>query len=268
MAKRFTDTDKYKKPFLRGLRGAYKLLWDYICNDCNHAGIWIVDFEIARIYLGKDVNVEREEALRCFNADKTRVVELDGSTRWFIVSFIEFQYGQLNPQNRAHSSVITALKSYGLWDEDKNTLIINKPHTSPLQGAMDMDKEKEMDKETEKGGLGGNEAPEAAPEIVPPAPDALSIPGSAKPKPQKYAEYVRMTENEYKLLCNRYGDEAAKRMIEILDNYKGANGKTYKSDYRAILCWVVERYKGECNEQGNTKPLCGDTEKPGGSSTL
>ena len=271
MAKRFTDTDKYKKHFLRGLQGAYKLLWDYICNDCNHAGIWIVDFEIAHIYLGKDVNVERNAALRFFNADKIRVIELDGGTRWFIVSFIEFQYGQLNPQNRAHSSVITALKSYGLWDDDKNELIINKPHISPLQGAMDMDKEKEMDKDMDNGGLGETVIPAVAPDITtPPAEPTLppAIPPT-KPIHQKYAEYVRMTESEYKLLCTRYGEDAAKRMIEILDNYKGANGKTYKSDYRAILCWVVERYNNEkINERGNTKPLCGNSEKPGGSSTL
>lgn len=148
MAKRFTDTDKYKKPFLRGLQGAYKLLWDYICNDCNHAGIWIVDFEVARIYLGKDMEVNQEEALRVFNADKKRVVEIEGGSRWFILSFIEFQYGALNPQNRAHSSVISYLKSYHLWDDKKNII---KPLTSPLQGAMDKDKDKDKDMDKEKG---------------------------------------------------------------------------------------------------------------------
>ena len=51
MAKRFTDTNKYKKPFIRGLQGAYKLFWDYLYHDCDHAGIWIVDFEIAQTYL-------------------------------------------------------------------------------------------------------------------------------------------------------------------------------------------------------------------------
>ncbi len=44
MSKRFADTDKYKKPFIRNLPAAYKLLWDYICLDCDHAGIWQVDF--------------------------------------------------------------------------------------------------------------------------------------------------------------------------------------------------------------------------------
>ena len=47
--KRFTDTDKYKKPFIRGLKGAYKLLWDYLYHECDNAGVWIDDFDVAQI---------------------------------------------------------------------------------------------------------------------------------------------------------------------------------------------------------------------------
>ena len=42
----------------------------------------------------------------------------------------------------------------------------------------------------------------------------------------------------------------AKRMIEVLDNYKGQNGKKYSSDYRAILNWVVERVNEEFEKRG------------------
>lgn len=60
-----------------------------------------------------------------------------------------------------------------------------------------------------------------------------------------YAEFVTMTPQEYAALCARVGEAGAKRCIEILDNYKGANGKRYKSDYRAILSWVIQRYREE-----------------------
>lgn len=67
-----------------------------------------------------------------------------------------------------------------------------------------------------------------------------------KKEPQKeYGEFVKMTQEEYEKLISKYGDQKAKRMIEVLDNYKGANGKTYKSDYRAILNWVAERVESE-----------------------
>ena len=68
----------------------------------------------------------------------------------------------------------------------------------------------------------------------------------------QYAEFVAMTNDEYQsLIANeRLGSEnAVKRCIEILDNYKGSSGKKYASDYRAILNWVITRYEEECSKQ-------------------
>jgi hypothetical protein len=73
----------------------------------------------------------------------------------------------------------------------------------------------------------------------------------------QYAEFVRMKESEYNKLIEAHGEPLTKKMIEVLDNYKGANGKKYKSDYRAILNWVADKVKGEKNErtkQGGRKP--------------
>ena len=61
----------------------------------------------------------------------------------------------------------------------------------------------------------------------------------------KYAEFVSMTKEEYEKLVSEHGETPTKEMIRILDNYKGAKGKRYKSDYRAILSWVVGKYKEE-----------------------
>lgn len=73
---------------------------------------------------------------------------------------------------------------------------------------------------------------------------------SLKSKPQKtnYAEFVSMTNDEYSSLVAKLGESGAKRCVEILDNYKGANGKKYASDYRAILNWVIKRYEEECDK--------------------
>ena len=136
MAKRFTDTNKYKKPFIRGLQGAYKVLWDYLYHDCDHAGIWIVDFEIAQIYVGHDLAINQNDALKFFNENKKRIIEIDDGKKWFIPSFIKFQYGELKESNRAHNSVINILK--------------NKNLISSLQGAKDMDKVKDKDKDKDK----------------------------------------------------------------------------------------------------------------------
>jgi hypothetical protein len=73
---------------------------------------------------------------------------------------------------------------------------------------------------------------------------------SKKPDKIKYAEFVQMTEEEYKKLVEKYGEVKTKRMIEVLDNYKGSKGKAYKDDYRAILSWVVDRVDEEYRKGG------------------
>lgn len=62
-----------------------------------------------------------------------------------------------------------------------------------------------------------------------------------KPKKIKYAESVSMLPEEHQKLVDTYGEVFTLKLIEELDNYKVANGKTYKNDYRAILNWVVEK---------------------------
>ena len=140
--KRFTDTDKYKKPFIRGLKGAYKLLWDYLYHECDNAGVWIVDFDIAQIYLGMDMPVNKTEALENFNKDEVKIIEIDGGKKWFIPSFLTFQYGELSPENRFHKSVLLKLS--------QNGIDLNKPITSPLEGAKDKYKDKDLDKDKKK----------------------------------------------------------------------------------------------------------------------
>jgi len=54
----------------------------------------------------------------------------------------------------------------------------------------------------------------------------------------KYAENILLKKKEYEKLCKDSPEPAVGKMIEVLDLYKGSNGKTYKSDYMAILNWV------------------------------
>ncbi|GIO42514.1 hypothetical protein J41TS4_22720 [Paenibacillus apis] len=64
-----------------------------------------------------------------------------------------------------------------------------------------------------------------------------------------YAEFVSLTQDEYNKLISAHGEDTTKRMIEILNNYKGSSGKKYKSDYMAILNWVVKRVEEEVRRE-------------------
>ena len=75
----------------------------------------------------------------------------------------------------------------------------------------------------------------------------------------KFAEFVSLTQDEYDKLVLAHSEDRTKQMIEILDNYKGANNKKYASDYRAILNWVVKRVEEEEQKGGyrQAKPFAG-----------
>jgi len=62
---------------------------------------------------------------------------------------------------------------------------------------------------------------------------------NVKNEKKAYAEFVSMTRHEYETLVQQYGERDTKKMISILNNYKGAHGKAYTSDYHAILKWAV-----------------------------
>ena len=121
MAKRMTDTDKWKKRFVRELSSEFKLLWLYILDDCNHAGIWEVDLEVASIRIGETLkfDIPAEDMLPQPFLDK--IVIFDNGDKWFIPEFIDFQYGELNPNSNVHKSVILLLQKYNLEGYMKGT---------------------------------------------------------------------------------------------------------------------------------------------------
>lgn len=199
MAKRFTDADKWKKPFIRGLQGAYKLLWFYILDDCDHAGIWQVDFDVAQIRIG--VEVEEKQALLFFIG---KVISFSNGEKWLIPDFIEFQYGNLNPENRAHNSVINLLKKYHLIDEENKVLI------SSLQGAKDKEQDKDMDKVKDK---------------------------EAKSEIYRQFQHLKISVIEFKKLTeNGYGQKEIDSTLDAIENY--AKNKNYTSLNLTVRKWM------------------------------
>lgn len=85
-----------------------------------------------------------------------------------------------------------------------------------------------------------------------PAPVPKNQTAKSNPEKVKFAEFVSMTNDEYTSLVAKVGEQGAKRCIEILDNYKGSSGKTYKSDYRTMLNWVIARYEEELHKGGKS----------------
>ncbi len=147
MAKRFTDTKIWDKAWFRKLPPRLKEAWRYLCDKCDHAGIWDIDMEALVFNVGE--TVEEAEMVDYFGLQHV------GDDKYLIPGFIEFQYNcdipGLNPANKVHSSVIERLKSVGVIKPLKG--VEQAPHSlssSPLQGAKDKEEEKELVKAKEK----------------------------------------------------------------------------------------------------------------------
>lgn len=133
MAKRFTDNEKWKDAWFMDLPSKYKLFWLYILDECNHAGVWKVNFKVASFCIGE--HLEYSEVKRLL---KDRITILNDEN-WYVKKFIKYQYKcdieGLNSKNKAHLSAIKILNEYDYF----------KPLTSPLLGVKDKDKDKDKD---------------------------------------------------------------------------------------------------------------------------
>lgn len=146
MAKRMTDTQKWKKPFFEQLGIEMKLFWIYLLDDCNHAGIWQVNLRLANFLLG--TNLTQEEILISLK-DKIQVI--DDGNKWYIPSFIQFQYPNgLSTENNVTKSILKELKKYNL------TYGVGEGFTNPYSTPQDKDKDidKDKDKELDKESVG------------------------------------------------------------------------------------------------------------------
>lgn len=144
MSKRFTDTDKWSRPWFRSLPMEYKLFWLYICDSCNVAGVWYVDLDLASFVVGFKLDITRAKAL----FDK-QITEMEG--RWFIKDFMDFQYGNLRPNNNFHRSIISCAKTYGLD-------VISGVSQGLVRGTPgDKEKDKEKERSRRRGGEGVGE---------------------------------------------------------------------------------------------------------------
>ena len=83
MAKRFTDTDKWKKVWFRELKPIHKCFWEYVRDNCNNAGVWDVDFKLASFQVGAKLDQNIVESVF-----EKQFVKINNS-KWFIVDFIE-----------------------------------------------------------------------------------------------------------------------------------------------------------------------------------
>lgn len=130
MAKRFTDTEKWKDKWFRRLPAEHKLAYLYLLDQCDQAGVIELDEELADFQIGTAI-----DWAGFFSECGDRVVKLDDQ-KAFVVKFIDYQYGELSENCRAHNPVFASIK--------KNKLErVFKGYSKGIQRVQDKDKDKD-----------------------------------------------------------------------------------------------------------------------------
>ena len=137
MSKRFTDSNKWDDPFFFDLSNEHRLLWIYILDKCDHAGMFKINKRMIEFCVG--IKFDRNEIEGVF---KGRLQTLNDE-KWFIPKFIEYQYGTLAENNRVHNSIIQILKKEGVFKGCLKGIHTLKDKDKDKDKEQDMDKEKD-----------------------------------------------------------------------------------------------------------------------------
>lgn len=99
MAKRFTDTDKWKDDWYVSLSNDYKIVWQWLLDNCTHSGL--CKRSIGLLNMMCRTNITEQEMVSAMDG---RVIIHNNF--WFIPKFIKFQYPTLLSNKPSIKSVV------------------------------------------------------------------------------------------------------------------------------------------------------------------
>jgi hypothetical protein len=172
MEKRFRSTDLCKEKWYRKLKPAFKNVWDFICDNCDKAGMWSVDDEALEFFIGEEIDFN--SFMVAVNADcdpnDLRVEWYNnGLDKVWVPGFTDFQYGELSSACVPHKKIIELLNKYGLLHRVPvrvHDSVLDRVHgTHKERKGKEEDKDREEEKEEE--GKTEKSKPNRQPNILP-----------------------------------------------------------------------------------------------------
>lgn len=152
--KRFTETNKWRDPWFWNLSTKAKLLFLWLLDNCDNAGVIEIDVKLLSGLVGEPINEKHITEL----GDRLQRIS---DRKWILTKFIRFQFGELRPTSIIHRSVISLLRFHGLPEDGSfngkiNPMAIPRPSHTQSHQEKDTDKEKVQDKEK---GVSGDSKP-------------------------------------------------------------------------------------------------------------
>lgn len=107
--KRLTDTVKWKNPWFRNLPSKFKLLFLYLLDNCDNAGVIHVDLEVFGFFLKEQFCLDE------FKAQFSEKITFISDDKIIINNFIKFQNGDILSSSHPMSKHIAKeLERHGL----------------------------------------------------------------------------------------------------------------------------------------------------------
>jgi len=231
MAKRFTDSEKFRDTWYRKLKPKYKCLWEYMLSECSVAGVLELDFDSISFHVGEKIT---REDLKYFTG-RFALIEED---LIFIPKFLQFQQPNgLSRSNKAHNNIFKILEKYNIPE----TLDI-QGFESPLEGAS-----KELPSSPCKG-------------------KGISKGISKGNGKKEFGEFknILLTDEEYSKLLKIYITlDKLEEAFEKLSVWKNNKGKKSTHNYGSLLKsqWVYKEIMttGSSYRKPNEQTNCGLT---------
>lgn len=225
MAKRFTDTDKWKDNWYLSLSNDNRLVWQWLLDNCEHSGV--IKRGVVAINLNCRTSLTEEKLIEIMEG---RLIISGGY--YFIPKFLKFQYSAgLNSDKPVIKSVRNRLNDLGvelLTSElyGNGYLTIRKRLRNRCLTIKDKDKDK----------------------------DSLSL-KTLKDLIQ-YGEFVKMTDNQYKVLCEKHTQETIDGYIERVNDYMANNKKARDSysDFPAVIRTWLRTDKSKRTGTADNRP--------------
>ena len=111
MASRFTTTEKWKDSWYLSLSVKEKLLFNFICDNCDNAGFWEINLPLAGYLTG----ISKGTILGAYQGLSRAYIEHDGYI-WLRKYIFHQKNLPLNPDNNAHKQILLILESHSDWD--------------------------------------------------------------------------------------------------------------------------------------------------------
>lgn len=105
--KRFTETEKWRDPWFLSLDQKSRVLWIWLCDRVDNSGVIDIHWPSAAFETGYKLSEKDVHSLG------SRIEKLENG-KYYIPSFVGFQFGELSSNSKVHQSIMKLMKKHSL----------------------------------------------------------------------------------------------------------------------------------------------------------